>query len=202
MAAAKVILIGGAPMTGKSTVARLVAGQLGYGCLSTDDIGQAIEAVTTPQSHPALHGMAGQDYREYYVTRTVQQLIADADRRHAALWPALQRVILAHADWGTPLVMEGWALQPQAVAQLQHQAVRSIWLVTDEQLLAHRVRQDDFWRGASDEQGMIDRFLGRSIACNTRIREVARRLGLPVVSVSTDQTAEMLVERSLRIACQ
>ena len=116
MAAPKVILIGGAPMTGKSAAARLVAAQLGYGCMSTDDIGQAIEAVTTPQSHPALHRMVGQDYREYYVARSITQLIADAEVRHAALWPALERIIVSHASWGTPLVLEGWALQPDAVA--------------------------------------------------------------------------------------
>lgn len=195
MADAKVILIGGAPMTGKSTVARLLAGRLGYGVISTDDIGQAIEAVTTAASHPAMHRMAGQDYREYYVTRSVEQLVAEADQRHAAMRPALERVIRAHAGWGTPMVMEGWALLPEAVAALADATIRSIWLVADEALLERRVRQDDFWRGASDEEAMIRHFLGRSLAYNARIHEEANRLALAVVRVSAEQTPEMLVDR-------
>src|SRR5712691_428299 len=83
----RVILIGGAPMAGKTTVAHLLAAHLGYGCLSTDDLGEAIRAVTTKDSHPALHPMAGYDYREYYVTCSLEALIADVRREHHALWP-------------------------------------------------------------------------------------------------------------------
>jgi cytidylate kinase len=50
----RVILIGGAPMSGKTTVAQMLAATLGYGCLSTDDLGAAIRAVTTKDSHPHL----------------------------------------------------------------------------------------------------------------------------------------------------
>jgi 2-phosphoglycerate kinase len=48
----RVILIGGAPMTGKTTVAHMLAATLGYGCLATDDLGEAIRAVTTKDSIP------------------------------------------------------------------------------------------------------------------------------------------------------
>jgi 2-phosphoglycerate kinase len=198
VAAPKVILIGGAPMTGKSTVARMLAGQLNYGCISTDDIGQAIEAVTTQVSHPALHRLAGQDFREYYVTRSVEELVADAELRHAALWPALKRVILAHAEWGTPIVMEGWALQPDKVAQLPAGNVSSIWLIAGDGLLEQRVRQDEFWRGASDEQAMIRHFAARSLHFNDRIRAETSRLGLPAVFVSTDDAVVHLTGRCLQ----
>ena len=46
----RVILIGGAPMSGKTAVAHMLAATLGYGCLSTDDLGAAIRAVTTKDS--------------------------------------------------------------------------------------------------------------------------------------------------------
>jgi len=59
----RVMLIGGAPMSGKTTVAHRLAATLGYGCLSTDDLGEAMRAVTTKDSHPHLHPMDGYDYR-------------------------------------------------------------------------------------------------------------------------------------------
>jgi 2-phosphoglycerate kinase len=97
-------------MSGKTTVAHRLATRLGYGYLSTDDLGEAIRAVTATDSHPHLHPMEGYDYREYYVTRSPDALIADASREHCALWPAVQRVIHTHATWGAPIVMEGWVV--------------------------------------------------------------------------------------------
>jgi 2-phosphoglycerate kinase len=193
----KVILIGGAPMIGKSTLARKLAAQLEYGCLSTDDLGQAIGAVTTVQSHLALHEMDGIDYREYYITRSVDDLIADAERRHAALWPAITQVITGHATWGYPVVVEGWALYPSRVAQLAFPNSTSLWLVADDEVLEARVRSAvAFYRGASDEEAMIRHFKARSRWHNRRIQEEATVLGFPVIPVALNTTAE-----SLRAQC-
>ena len=57
----RVILVGGAPMSGKTTVTSRLAATLGYGCLSTDDLGEALRAVTTKDLHPHLHPTAGYD---------------------------------------------------------------------------------------------------------------------------------------------
>ena len=62
----KVVLIGGPPFVGKSAVARRFAARYGYGCISTDDIGKAIGAVTTVETHPELHTMDDTDYRDYF----------------------------------------------------------------------------------------------------------------------------------------
>ena len=78
------ILIGAHPMIGKTTIARKLAAGLDYGTMSTDDLGQSIRAVTTPDSHPNLHLMSGIDYREYYVSRSIERLIQDAENQHQA----------------------------------------------------------------------------------------------------------------------
>ena len=78
------ILIGGPSMIGKTTIARRLAARLDYGTMSTDDLGQSIRAVTTPDSHPNLHLMSGIDHREYYVSRSTERLIQDAENQHQA----------------------------------------------------------------------------------------------------------------------
>ena len=78
------ILIGAHPMIGKTTIARKLAAGLDYGTMSTDDLGQSIRAVTTPDSHPNLHLTSGIDYREYYVSRSTERLIQDAENQHQA----------------------------------------------------------------------------------------------------------------------
>ncbi|HEY3375977.1 MAG TPA: AAA family ATPase [Armatimonadota bacterium] len=192
----KVILIGGAPMVGKSTVARKLAARLEYACLSTDDIGQAIGAVTTAQSHPAFHEMDGLDYREYYATRSVDDLIADAERRHAALWPAIAQMIIAHATWGDPMVLEGWALCPTRVAQLGLSNVASLWLVADDDVLAARVRAAvDFYTGAADEEAMIRHFVTRSRWYNRLVCQQAGDLGFPIIPVVLSDDSERMVTR-------
>lgn len=181
-------------MVGKSTLARKLAAHLAYGCLSTDDIGQAIGAVTTAQSHPAFHEMDGGDYREFYITRSVDDLIADAERRHAALWPAIARVISAHATWGDPVVLEGWALYPSKVAQLELHIVASLWLVADDQVLEARVRAAvDFYQGASDEEAMIRHFVARSVWHNRLLFQQADNLGLPIIRVDEFDTTDDII---------
>ena len=175
-------------------MARKLAARLEYGCLSTDDLGQAIGAATTAKSHPAFHEMDGIDYREYYVTHSLVELIADVERRHAALWPALARVITTHAAWGDPTVIEGWALYPARVAALRLPDYASLWLVADDAVLEARVRAAaDFYRGASDEETMIRHFIERSRCYNERVREEAWRLEMPVISVTLETTVDEIV---------
>ena len=71
-------------MIGKTTIARRLAARLDYGTMSTDDLGQSIRDVTTPDSHPNLHLMSGIDHREYYVSRSTERLIQDAENQHQA----------------------------------------------------------------------------------------------------------------------
>ena len=59
----KVVYLGGVPMVGKTTVARILACRLCYSSISTDDIGIAIGSVTMTDRHPI-------DYREYYIANS------------------------------------------------------------------------------------------------------------------------------------
>lgn len=71
-------------MIGKTTIASRLAARLDYGTMSTDDLGQCIRDVTTPDSHPNLHLMSGIDHREYYVSRSTERLIRDAENQPQA----------------------------------------------------------------------------------------------------------------------
>ena len=194
----RVILIGGAPMSGKTTVARLLAAKLGYGCISTDDLSEAVRAITTKDAHPDLHPMDGYDYREYYVTRSVEALIADISLEHRAMWPAIQSVIRNHATWGEPTVVEGWSLWPEHVAELQLPSVTSLWFVAQEQTLRERLLDAaEFYRGASDEQVMIDHYLARSLWYNAQVKEAVKKFALTAIEPTPQAPANKIVELCL-----
>ncbi len=61
----KVLMYGGPPMVGKSSIARSIAARISCGAFSTDDIGLAIKSVTTADTHPRSHAMDEIDYRDY-----------------------------------------------------------------------------------------------------------------------------------------
>jgi 2-phosphoglycerate kinase len=118
MAESEVIIMGGAPFSGKTTLAKRLAGQQEYGLVAIDDVGTAVRAVTTPRSHPALHPMAGWDYRAYYIAHTPATLIHHSRQEHDALWPAIAAVTHAHLQWAGPVILEGWQLDPDRVTSL------------------------------------------------------------------------------------
>jgi 2-phosphoglycerate kinase len=185
-------------MSGKTTVAYRLAAQLGYGCLSTDDLGEAMRAVTTKDSHPHLHPMEGYDYREYYVTRSPDALIADISLEHHAMWPAVQRVIRTHATWGTPIVMEGWSLWPEWVAQLRLPRVHALWFVAQEETLHERmVKAVEFYGGASDEEAMMRHYLARSFWYNARLKEAVNKFALTSIELPPRAPVDAIVEMCL-----
>jgi 2-phosphoglycerate kinase len=194
----KVVLIGGAPFTGKTTVACKLAANLGYSNLSTDDIGLGVGAVATRKYHPDLFSMAGYDYREYYVEHSLEELICHTVKAHRTLWPAIEAVIRAHASWGRPIVIEGWSLYPERVRELELPNLQAIWLIADEELLESRIRQEEeFYRGASDEEKMIRQYLKRSHWYSSRVRSEAQRLDMACIELRVDHSPDEVCEQCL-----
>jgi 2-phosphoglycerate kinase len=199
----KVVLIGGAPMSGKTTVARRLAAKLGYAGLSTDDLGEAVRAITTAQSHPDFHPMAGYDYREYYVCHSVEEIISHISKQHKALWPAIEVVNRGHASWGQPIIIEGWNLYPEWVKQLELPNIKSIWLIADEELLEHWIRKDErVYRGASNEEVLIQHYLGLSVWYNAQLKRTVERMAMPSIQLGLDIPHKEVCEQCLSLLGQ
>lgn len=194
----KVIFLGGAPMVGKTTIARIIACRLQYDCISTDDIGAAITSVTDSTSHPAFHYMADRDFREYYVMRSKADLIRDINNQHEALWPALLTLFRNHSTWGTAAVIEGWALRPDYVVQLSGN-IDGLFLLSDEALIEERIRTSGFSIGASDEETMMQQYLERSLWYNARLQDQVVRLGLKALLISPEMRLEEIADECMRV---
>jgi len=180
----KVILIGGSPRVGKSTAAALLASKLLRPCVSTDDIGEALQSVLD------INPMKGYDYPDYYARRTQQQLIDDIIAYHKKVEPAIARLVETHAAWGDPLVMEGWALYPALVRRIENEQVFSVWLIAEEGLLEHRVRAScSFGENAK----VIGNYLARSEWHNKTLLEQCRTWNRNHVYVEEGMTAEAIV---------
>lgn len=185
-------------MVGKTTIANIISSRLQYACISTDDIGAAVASVTNPASHPAFHYMGGHDYREYYIVNNRGKLISDINRQHESLWPAVRTIFENHAHWGSPVVIEGWALRPSYVTQLSGN-ISGLFILADEELIASRTCSSDFSTGASDEEKMIQRYIERSLWYNSFLREQVGRLSLKSISVSLEMQPDQIADRCIRL---
>lgn len=199
MTESEVLIMGGAPFSGKTTLAKRLAAQRGYGLVAIDDVGTAVRAVTTPRSHPALHPMAGWDYRAYYLAHPPATLIHHSRQEHDALWPAIAAVIHAHLQWAGPVILEGWQLDPDRVTSLTHPRLRACWLLVDDAVLEARLRADTaFYQGASDVERLIHHYVARRRWANDRVRRAAGYAANMVIHVGPEDTVDALVTRCVQ----
>jgi GNAT superfamily N-acetyltransferase len=194
----KVIYIGGSPMVGKSTVARVVASRLQYACVSTDDIGSAVAAVTNETTHPQFHYMGTQDHRDYYASSDTRKLVSDMNDLHASLWPAVRILFENHMSWAGPVVIEGWCLRPRLVSELSGD-VAGVFLLGDDALLEERVFSSDFSIGATDRKAMLGQYLERSRLYNAMIQDHVSELGLASIHVSREMSPDEIAAECIRV---
>ncbi|MHC4973982.1 MAG: hypothetical protein ACYTG3_16785 [Planctomycetota bacterium] len=178
----KVILVGGAPLSGKTCLAQAIARRLETAHISTDDLSTAIRAITSAESHPALHYLDLDGcFRDYYPSHSPERLLEDAMDFHRAAWPAIEAVAVAHANWDRPALIEGWGILPEFVAGLGQECL-AVFLIPDEAVYEQRCRANvSFYQGAADEEGLIQSFARRSMLFSRVIEKSAKEHGLPVI---------------------
>jgi len=186
----KVILIGGSPRVGKSTAAALLASKLVRPCISTDDIGEALQSVLD------ISPMKGFDYPDYYVMRTKQELIEDIITYHRKLEPAIARLVETHSDWGDPLIMEGWALYPELVRGIENGQVFSVWLIAAPGLLEQRVRESCSF---GNNERVVENYLARSEWHNNLLLEQCRAHNRNYIRVGEGMTPEEIVGEIMKM---
>lgn len=186
----KVILIGGSPMIGKSTISAILASRLLYPCISTDDIGEALQTISN------INPMQGKNYLDYYSDISKDELIRDITIYHNVLKPAISRLINIHSTWGNPIVMEGWALYPEHVSSINTNNVFSIWLVASGGLLEKRIHEkSSFYQNASNPESVIENYLYRSEWHNQTILNQCRTLNQNYLLVDNSSKAVDITEQ-------
>ncbi len=194
--AADVVLIGGPPGAGKTTLGRALAAELDLASVTGDDLVVAARAATDRATHPELHQMPD-GHVAYFTETSAEQLIADAGAKEQAAWPVVERVVRSHLQTGDGIVLDWWLLRPSTVAALGEPRVASLWLDVEPALLWSRERATaSFVEQFDDPEGMLERFVARSRWRNDLVRREAGELGLPVLHV-VGQPVDELVDAAL-----
>ena len=197
----RVILVGGAPLSGKTTLGVGIARRLGIDHIATDDLSTAVRAITDADSHPALHvpDVDG-SFSSTYAAQQPDRLLTDAVAFHRAIWPAIEPVILAHATWDRPAVIEGWSLLPELLGGLGQRDVGALLVIPDEAVYERRCRADaSFWEGATDAEGLIRSFVARSIRFSRMLERSAMEHGVPILRPAPGSDLEETVDIALKL---
>ena len=176
---------------------RALAARMGWSSITGDDLLVAAAAVTSPQSHPALHQMRSIGHVEYFTRGPSDRLIEDAVETQMTAWPAVGRVIRKYAIEKDPMILDWWLLSPLEVAELEH-PVASFWIHVDEDVLTAREQANTAWlEGSADPKRMLANFLTRSFWRNELVLEEARSAGLPVLEQDGSLSVGQLVDEVL-----
>lgn len=189
-----ILLVGGAPGVGKTTLGRALAARRRAASFTVDDMLVAASVLTTPESHPAFHQMrsAGGHLR-YFIETPPERLISDALEQEEAVWPIVEALVAAHARRRSAVVIDWWLLRPSVIAAMH--GVASIWIRLDPDALWERERLNhEFTDGSSDPEEMLDHFMARSLWRNQLMADDAAACGLPLLRLAGDETPDTVAD--------
>lgn len=193
-----VVLIGGPPGAGKTTLGRALARRWGADSLTVDDLLVAARAITTPDSHPTLFPMrpAG-GHIPYFTEGPLDRLVNDALATAEHNWPMVESVIRSNVGRGSTAVLDWWLLRPQAIRDLDDDRVAAVFLHPAADVLWSRERANPFTHDSYDPDRMLEHFMGRSLWRNELLARDAAAVGYPVLDLDGSESVDDVTDRAM-----
>lgn len=133
----RVLLVGGASGSGKSTASEVIGRRVGAAWLQVDDLRLTLQYgdLLTPEQHPDLFYFLHLD--------DVRQVPAETLRDHlitiaGLMESAISTVIGHHVATNKPIVLEGDGITPALAAKEQGDSVRAVFLVEPDEEALYR----------------------------------------------------------------
>lgn len=189
--------IGGGSGAGKTTIARRIAAEHGFGVYSTDDAMADHARRISMADAPYLSRFAAMDMDERWVARTPRTMLETFPWFRGEGFGLIVEDLL-RTGGGTGLVVEGFRLLPRLVEPLLTDGRRAVWLLPTpgfrRAAFDGRTGGWDVPRTLSDRRRARRNLFERDRMFTDRLRAEAARLALPVIELDTamreDETAE------------
>ncbi len=185
-AAPSVLLIFGTSHVGKSTLADRLGEILEWRVESTDTLGRHPGRPWPEVKEPVA---------EYYSSLTDETIYWFLRVHHENMWPLLRQKISGACKANAGLILEGTALRPEYIAELDGQQVSAIGLHADPNVIRKRIeRESSYSKRADGHKLLIDKFIARSLSDNDDIKEAAEQHGLRLVNVADLQSLDRIAD--------
>lgn len=144
-----IILLGGAPTVGKSTIAQALAKHLGIPWISTDQIREIMRVTANRTEKPELFPPADYSGEKFLTTFSAEEIVQMEMAQGEATWPGIKKIIEDEYPWDDGFVVEGVAILPHLVAQdfSDDPDIKAVFLVDEN---SDRMREVIYTRGLWD----------------------------------------------------
>jgi 2-phosphoglycerate kinase len=180
-----IVLIGGSPAAGKSTLAAGVAMHLGVPWISTDQVRDIMRGVANRRDFPLLFNPEGYSAERFLTEFSAQQISDMEFNQGEAVWPAVIRFINDDYTWKNGFVVEGVSILPHLVAKdlKDKQSIKSVFVIDqDPQSIREVVFSRGLWGPAdSYSDDVKEKEVEWTLVFGSRIKNEAAKYNLPCV---------------------
>jgi hypothetical protein len=197
--------IGGAPCSGKSTIAENLANKYGLSLFKSDDHMYAHMRLARLETQPTMAKVASLSWNEIW-TRPVEVQVQDEfDFYHEEFDMLLDE--LALYPQGQPILAKGNAWLPDLLGRLQTPPGRIVYIIPTKEFQVANYSQRAFIKDilsqCADPQAAFENWMERDARFGAKVDQSARQVGLPVIRVDGVLSIEentALVEKALNLA--
>lgn len=202
MSGSYIILIGGAPTTGKSTIARLLSERLKIPWISTDQLREVTKGIGREKDYPALFrnkGLSGDQFLKRY---SAAEIVRREHEEAVATWKSVKAFIEHSYPWDS-FIIEGIGILPRLVAKdfKKKKYIKPVFLMDDD---VDRVRNVVFGRGIwgdpdtySDESK--EKEVEWALLFGQKLKQEALKFGYPLIEVQKKKVDVSAVLKALRM---
>lgn len=196
-----ILLLGGAPAIGKTTIAKEMASKLNIPCLSTDEIRADMRLKKNRDDYPGLFLLDKETVKDpasFLKTISLEDLISRVNKESEVIWEGvLERVNLVRGN--ERLIIEGVAILPSKAAALQERnnSVQTLILINSNiELIEKTIRV----RGLGGKPDIFSEQLKQKQiswvrASNQKYEEEALESELEIIDVNNTRLIQEVIER-------
>src|SRR3989344_2661108 len=184
----KVILIGGAPTSGKSTIAQSLVEHLHLPWISTDQIRDVMWSVANRRDFPNLFNPEGYTAERFLTEFSAERIAQMEFDQGEDVWLGMKTILEDDYTWKDGFIMEGVSILPHLVSRdfKEDKHVQAIFLVDED---ADHIRNVVFTRGLwGDAQTYSDDVKEKEVEWallfSHKIKAEAEKYGYPLVEVA------------------
>jgi 2-phosphoglycerate kinase len=195
----KIILIGGAPVVGKTSLAKKLSEEAGLPWISTDTIRSIMQKTVRKEDYPDLFYPPASKAKEYLESHGPKEIMDGQNKESLAVWQGAQGILSENNSY----IIEGVAVLPKLVKEAikKIDLICPVFLYEDrEERIRQVVFKRELWSAADkDSDELKEKEIAWIILFNKFIKKEAVKYGFSLVEYKDDGSHFKKIRSLLKI---